>query len=102
MRPGTAVPAVPGAACSGRGVASGLLAFTIRSYPTPPTAPEVIHRPRFPQAPVSAGPGFQAPCPGCLRVLRCYMLCCAWAADTSRTHGVFASARLLFWTSQVP
>lgn len=24
------------------------------------------------------------------------------AAVTSRTHGVFASARLLFWTSQVP
>ena len=31
-----------------------------------------------------------------------YVVCCVPVAVTSRTHGVFASARPLFWTSQVP
>ncbi len=60
----------------------------------PAPAPGVVHRPA--REPRPAGPPYRYAC------YACYADCCVCFAVTSRTHGVFASTRLLFSTSHVP
>lgn len=53
------------------------------------TARPFIHSPTAPQTRPGAWPAY-------------YVVCCVPVDVTSRSHGVFASTRLLFWTSQAP